>query len=88
MTNYGKVATLENEVEAQVLSSMLDAEGIAHAIRTYHDTAYNGIFQMQKGWGIVEADLEDRAAILEILQNLRTGNTPLSAASFTPPPSS
>jgi len=88
MTNYGKVATLENEVEAQVLSSMLDAEGIDHAIRTYHDTAYNGIFQMQKGWGSVEADLEDRDAILEILQNLRTRNTPLSDEAFTPPPSS
>jgi hypothetical protein len=77
MTNYGKVATLENEIEAQVLSSMLDAEGIDYAIRTYHDSAYNGIFQMQKGWGIVEADLDDRDVILEILNTLRAGGAPL-----------
>lgn len=86
MTNYGKVATLENEVEAQVLSSMLDAEGIDHAIRTYHDSAYNGLFQMRNGWGIVEADLEDRDAILEILQNLRAGNSPLPDEAEPPQP--
>ncbi|HNY27290.1 MAG TPA: hypothetical protein PLA90_11420 [Candidatus Sumerlaeota bacterium] len=86
MTNYGKVATLENEVEAQVLSSMLDAEGIDYAIRTYHDSAYNGLFQMRNGWGIVEADLEDRDAILEILQNLRAGNSPLPDDTGTPQP--
>jgi hypothetical protein len=86
MTNYGKVATLENEVEAQVLSSMLDAEGIDYAIRTYHDSAYDGLFQMRNGWGIVEADLEDRDAILEILQNLRAGNSPLPDETEPPQP--
>jgi len=36
---YDKVDVLENEIEAQLLESILNERGIPHRIRSYHDTA-------------------------------------------------
>ncbi len=73
MSDYGKIAILENEVEARMLESILRDMGIPHAIRTYHDFAYDGLFQMQKGWGCVEAELDRKTEVEEVLLSLRKG---------------
>lgn len=36
---------LRSAIEAQVLESMLMDSGIPHVIKTYHDSAYDGLFQ-------------------------------------------
>ena len=72
MTELRKAARLDNMVEAQLLGSILDELGISHLMRTYHDSAYDGIFQGMKGWGHVEAADQDRAEILAILADLKT----------------
>ncbi|NIW78672.1 MAG: hypothetical protein GWN16_04070 [Calditrichae bacterium] len=74
MENFKKVAILENEFEAQVLEDVLKELGIPHYIRSYHDRAYNGIFQNQKGWGHIEAPPEYHDEILSILADLKQGN--------------
>ena len=51
---YVKVDILENEIEAQLLDSILNERNIPHHIQSYHDTAYDGLFQAQKGWGCVK----------------------------------
>lgn len=66
-----RIATLDNEVEAQVLSSLLKEIQIDHMLQSNHDPAYDGIFQIQKGWGILLADEDDRGKILELLGELR-----------------
>jgi len=71
MTDFVKIATLENAIEAQILQSVLDERQILHRIRSYHDTAYDGLFQMQKGWGVIYAPPENKAEIEEILDSLR-----------------
>jgi hypothetical protein len=50
---YIKVDILESEIEAQLLDSILNERSIPHRIQSYQDTAYNGLFQAQKGWGHV-----------------------------------
>ncbi|MCG2829573.1 MAG: hypothetical protein L6302_00815 [Desulfobacteraceae bacterium] len=50
---YVKVDILESEIEAQLLDSILNERNIPHHIQSYHDTAYDGLFQTQKGWGRV-----------------------------------
>lgn len=65
------VAVLENIVEAQLLESILAAENIPHRIRSYHDTAYDGLFQFQMGWGQINAPLIYKQKILEILKEIR-----------------
>jgi len=65
------VTILENIVEAQLLESILAAENIPHRIRSYYDTAYNGLFQFQMGWGQISAPLVYKQKILEILKEIR-----------------
>jgi hypothetical protein len=75
MEHYVKIAVLENEIEAQVLDSVLQERRVPHIMRTYYDTAYDGLFQTQKGWGEVRAPEDFREEILEILGDLRRANT-------------
>ncbi len=67
-----RIAVLDSMVEAQVLESVLKEKGIPHVMRSYHDSAYDGLFQGPKGWGHVEAPSECEEAILESLRDLRT----------------
>ena len=46
---------------------------IPHFIKSYHDLAYDGLFQFQKGWGQVEAPPEFRDQIVDIYNDLNQG---------------
>jgi hypothetical protein len=69
---YVKISPLENAIEAQVLESVLEEAGIPHRIRSYHDTAYDGLFQVQKGWGAIYAPSEFEKEISGILKDIRS----------------
>ncbi len=71
MNEYKKIAVLENEIEARLLESILLEREIPHLLRSYHDTAYDGLFQTQKGWGIISAPNEFHGQIEEILADMR-----------------
>ena len=71
---YKKVATLENEIEARLLDSVLDERNIPHLILSYYDTAYNGLYQTQKGWGYISAPRAYLEKIKEIISYLRKGS--------------
>ncbi len=72
MEQYKKIITLENEMEAQRLSSILEEEGIPHVVRSYHDSVYDGIFQSQRGWGHLEAPEEDEDTINFLYNNMKS----------------
>jgi hypothetical protein len=68
---YKKVATLENEIEARLLDSILNERNIPHLMTSYHDTAYDGLYQTQKGWGRISAPdlyLEEIREIISIVR--------------------
>jgi len=44
---------------------------IPHLMRSYHDTAFDGLFQTQKGWGYVSAPDEYLHEIEEIVADIR-----------------
>ena len=71
MEDYIKAVTLDNEIEAGLLESILKERDIPHLMRSYHDTAYDGLYQTQKGWGVVNAPESYREEIKEILSDLR-----------------
>lgn len=78
-TEYIKTTVLENAIEAQLVDSILEERGIPHIIRSYQDTAYNGLFQLQKGWADLLIPPEYRVEVMEILASLRgsdSGNAP------------
>ena len=68
-----RIARLENEVQSLLLAALLEERGIPHVIRSYHDSAYDGVFQSTLGWGCVEAQEKFRAEILAALRDLETG---------------
>jgi hypothetical protein len=68
---YKKVATLENEIEAGLLDSILNERNIPHLIASYYDTAYDGLYQTQKGWGYISAPGAYLEEIREIVSIMR-----------------
>ncbi len=67
-----KIAVLENAIEAQLIGSILDQRGIIHRLRSYYDTAYDGLFQMQKGWGKLYASQSHRQEVLRVIEDVRS----------------
>ncbi len=74
MEEFKKILVLENEIEARLLDSVLNERDIPHRIKSYHDSAYDGIYQTQKGWGVVEAPLSYKEEIISIYQDLPVRN--------------
>ena len=66
-----RIAILDNEVQARLLSSMLEEKNIPHMLRSYHDSAYDGLFQAELGWGHIEAQSEYRERIEEVLADIK-----------------
>jgi hypothetical protein len=65
MANIVKILSFNNEIEAMLLDEILTEKQIPHIIRTYHDSAYDGLWQTQSAWGHIEAPEEFRDEILE-----------------------
>jgi hypothetical protein len=75
MTDTVKILTFDNEIEAGLLSGLLDERNIPHIVRTYHDLAMDGLWQVQSSWGHLEAPEEYREEILKIYSEMsRPGN--------------
>jgi len=69
---YTQIAPIENGIEGQLMESILNDQNIPHRIRSFHDTAYDGLYQFQKGWGAIFAPEAYRTSILDILAKIRS----------------
>ena len=78
MSDFEKIAVLANEIEAELVESTLKDQEIPHVIKAYHDSALDGVFQTQQGWGHIEAPEEYREQILGIVKDIEseTADTP------------
>ena len=65
-----KILVFNNEIEAKLLEGLLKDRNIPHLIRSYHDSAMNGLWQVQSGWGHIEAPNEYKEEILAIYNEL------------------
>lgn len=65
-----KVFTLKDRFEADLIKSELEREGIPVLIRDFRDTAYDGIYIPQKGWGEVRVPEKDEERATEIITSL------------------
>ena len=70
METFEKILVLDDEVQAQLVDAVLTDQGIPHSMRSYHDSAYDGLFQGPKGWGHVAAPEEFRDRITRIVEDL------------------
>jgi len=66
---------LANDAEAQVVGGLLEEAEIPHYIRTYHDSAYDGLFQTELGWGYVETPSDHAPDVLRIVESVRERDT-------------
>lgn len=65
-----KIVILQNEIEAMYMNMILSEMKIPHLLRSYHDSAYDGLWQAQSGWGHIEAPEEYREEILQIYEEM------------------
>jgi hypothetical protein len=70
MNKVVKILSFNNEFEAKLLDEILNERVIPHIIRSYHDSAYDGLWQNQSGWGHVEAPEECREEILKVYNEI------------------
>ena len=72
------VIPIEQKIEADFLRRVLEENGIPHVFISYHDTAFDGLYQLQLGWGHVEVPMdrvsEVRQHYEEIKMSLREKN--------------
>ena len=76
MEGFTKVMVIENEIEAGLLDSILNERDVPHTMNSYYDTAYDGLYQTQKGWGHISAPAAYHEEIKEIVFDLR--NKPIT----------
>ena len=64
------VKVAENAFEADRIRAVLEQEGFTVMVRSFHDTAYDGIYQAQKGWGYVEVPENEKDRAEKIVNEL------------------
>lgn len=70
MDSTVKILVFENEIEANLLDGLLKERDIPHVIRSYHDSAYDGLWQYHTGWGQLDAPEEYKDEILMIYNGM------------------
>jgi hypothetical protein len=70
MDDYVKILTVDDEVKARLLEKVLSEKKIPFLLKSYHDTALDGLYQLQMGWGYVEAPPRFEAEIREVYEDL------------------
>jgi len=60
MDQWVKAGTVENRFEGDRISQALHEAGIPFLIKSFLDTAYDGLYIPQKGWGIVMVSEKNR----------------------------
>ncbi len=74
--SYEKLRTVQNRFEAELLSAALERSGVDFFLRTFEDTAYDGLFVAQEGWGVLWVTPEDRQVAEDILQKFDEAYAP------------
>jgi hypothetical protein len=75
MSDWVKVGTVENRFEGDRISQALNEAKIPFLVKNFLDTAYNGLYLPQKGWGRVMVpehfEKEAERIILEVKKSFR-----------------
>jgi hypothetical protein len=75
MARWVKAGIVENRFEGDRVSQALDEAGIPFLMKSFLDTAYDGLYIPQKGWGavMVPKNFEEEAGkvIFEVKKSFR-----------------
>ncbi|MFO7760625.1 MAG: DUF2007 domain-containing protein [Desulfobia sp.] len=64
-----KLIQPENAAEADIIRQILEQNNISARITSFYDTAYDGLFQIQRGWGVINVSESDYEKAVKILEN-------------------
>jgi hypothetical protein len=70
-TGWIKAHTVESIFESDVLKDAFDREGIEYLVREHKDTAYDGIFILQKGYATFFVRKKDEAAAKAVIRQIK-----------------
>jgi hypothetical protein len=77
MEKWVKAGVVDSRFEGDRVSQALKEAGISFLIKSFLDTAYNGLYIPQKGWGMVLVPEKFREeagkVILEVKKNFKEG---------------
>ncbi len=66
-----KAGTVENRFEGDRISQTLQEAGISFLIKSFLDTAYDGLYIPQKGWAVVMVSEKDRAEAERLIDEVK-----------------
>ena len=68
-----RVCELENASQARLVCSILDEQKIPYNLIESHDSAFDGLYESQTAWGIIEAPEEYVTVIQGVVADVRQG---------------
>jgi hypothetical protein len=69
---WKKIHVIENIFEMDMLKDALDNEGLEYTIKEYKDTAYDGLFVLQKGYASLFVRDKDEEKAKSIVKHIRS----------------
>ncbi|MCJ7641165.1 MAG: DUF2007 domain-containing protein [Desulfobacterales bacterium] len=72
MVRWGKAGIVENRFEGDRIRQALEEAQIPYLIKSFLDTAYDGLYIPQKGWGAVMVPEELREKAEKIILEVKT----------------
>jgi hypothetical protein len=72
MVRWGKAGIIENRFEGDRIRQALEEAQIPYLIKSFLDTAYDGLYIPQKGWGAVMVPEELREKAEKIILEVKT----------------
>lgn len=71
-SKWVKVHTIESIFEMDMIKDALEKENIVCTIKEHKDTAYDGLFILQKGYASLFVEERNRKKVLEIVKRIKS----------------
>lgn len=65
-----KILELNNEIEAQRISAILDENNIDFVIKKYKDSSFSGVYESQYGFGDLYVDAKDMRKVTSLIKEI------------------
>jgi len=72
LDRWTKVHTADSVFEMETIKEALEREGIEYLVRQHRDTAYDGLFILQKGYASFLVKRKDEPAAKKVIERVRT----------------
>ena len=66
-----KVHVIESIFEMDMIKDALEKEGLTYSIKEHKDTAYDGLFILQKGYATLFVEEQDKKKVQTIINQIK-----------------